>query len=145
MTPAEVYAYTSAFFEREARLERSALERTEWLVCELYNSSGNMKKGRQLKPGSLLKRKGATGKSVKARDVSMAQRKLEAEETLRLHKAKCWTKLRGRSVDDVGLDSRLDEQLKRFEQERLKRMAAGRSPIPRGAIGTWGEPGTRVR
>lgn len=93
-TPAEVYDAVDCYFEREGRREQEAWRRAGFIAMYVINMAGKMTK-KPVKLEDLVKLE------KPKETIDMERRKCEALESLRLHKAKFWTKFKDESVKRI--------------------------------------------
>lgn len=79
--------------ERDAALEKERWRRTAFVAAAVMNSAGKTYR-KMVKPDDLLNFGETKRMTAEERD----RRKREATETLRIHKAKFWTKFKDASV-----------------------------------------------
>ena len=97
MTPAEVYDVVGRFFSHEKEKEKEMWRRFAFLAAAIINISGKSIK-RDVKAEDLVKFADEQAEQI---EVDWEKRKKEAIETLRLHKAKFWTKFKDESVKRI--------------------------------------------
>jgi hypothetical protein len=94
MTPGETGDVVEAMSELSRERQKDGWRRTAYLCAAVMNSSGNYK--RVIKPEQLMPFDEGGSKRLTAEE--REERKREAQETLRMHKAKFWTKFKDESV-----------------------------------------------
>ena len=85
--------------KKEAEAAKDEWRRTEWLAVQLMNVSGNLK--RTVRPGQLIKFKDETQGMLTPKE--REARKRQFKETVMLHKAKFWTKIKGQTLEDAAI------------------------------------------
>ena len=93
MTPSELSEMAEVCGEREHAAEKERWRQVAFLAATAMNSSGRYRK--TIKPDELL----SFGEDKRRMTPDERdRRRAEAMETLKLHKAKCWTKFKDESV-----------------------------------------------
>lgn len=98
LKPIELFDISKAYAKREQEKEKLEWKRLAWLATEIINISGKSVK-HPIRPSQLIKFKDEERRSR----ISIKKRRKQAMETLRLHKSKFWTKIKGRSLDEIEL------------------------------------------